>query len=57
VKYLNKSFSVYANQRTEPTCYTCGQDVKIGYRTKDGLKCKECYGETKKLHKIIQEVV
>ena len=57
MKYLNKSFSVYANQRTEPTCYTCRQEVKIGYMTKNGLKCKECYGETKKLHKIIQEVV
>lgn len=40
--YMNARFSVAMNSQLEPKC-KCGKVVKVGYQTKEGIKCSECY--------------
>jgi hypothetical protein len=51
VKYLQKSFSVYIRSQTEPHCYLCNKEVKVGLCSQLGYLCMECYFEKKKRQK------
>jgi len=51
VKYLNKTFSVYNNYNSQPKC-RCGQIIKIGYVTKWGYLCNDCYNQEKNKKEI-----
>jgi len=47
MKYLNKSFSVFANYEKIPRCDKCGAKETIFWSTINGKLCKECYGKAK----------
>ena len=59
MQYLNKSFSVYANYGSEPKCSRCMREIKVGYCTKGGYLCGNCYNQEKRykdVEKIKKEI-
>jgi CRISPR/Cas system-associated protein Cas10 (large subunit of type III CRISPR-Cas system) len=58
MKYLNKSFTVYSNYRTDK-CDHCGKESNYYVQSKEGKLCTQCYSMVKKeneLRKLIKEI-
>lgn len=45
-KFMQKSFSVYANYNSQPKCL-CGKEIVYGFATKEGYLCQKCYSDRK----------
>jgi len=63
MKYLNKSFNVYASSQFEPQCQICLRKGRTYIATQDGYFCMECYNDKKheketesQISKIIKKV-
>ena len=46
MKYLNKSFSVFSNYRTDK-CDHCGKESNYYVQSKEGRLCTTCYSNQK----------
>jgi hypothetical protein len=46
-KFMNKSFSVYANYEYVPTCTSCGKEGIIFYQSLEGRVCQNCHAINK----------
>jgi hypothetical protein len=46
-KFLQKSFSVYANYAYVPKCEQCGQESIVFFQSVEGKVCQNCYNENK----------
>jgi Zn finger protein HypA/HybF involved in hydrogenase expression len=45
MKYLQKSFNVYANYETKKHCEGCGEESPVYYQTIEGRFCPQCRQE------------
>jgi DNA-directed RNA polymerase subunit RPC12/RpoP len=46
-KFMNKSFSVYANYAYVPKCSQCGKETNIFIQTIEGRLCQNCHEKNK----------
>ena len=46
-KFMQKSFSVYANYAYVPKCSQCGEVTNIFYQTTEGRLCTNCHNANK----------
>lgn len=46
-KFMQKSFSVYANYAYIPKCSQCGEETNIFYQTTEGRLCGNCHQKNK----------